>query len=517
MRLRRKRRPRYAMEPNARTPTASDDRVWDIVVAGAGAGGGTAGFNLARLGRSVLFLERGTYSGSSGRSSASRVGTSAALLESGWWPHPVQRQGAAHEPFAVRIGCGVGGSTALFAMVMDRFRPIDFEPFRYALRDLPTSLPDAWPITYDDLEPYYRDAEILYRVRGSHDPLTSSTSSLLDPPKPSAPEDTIHAAMQTHGLHPYRLHYAWEHRDDCENGCVLRVCSKSCRNDTGRVCVMPALQRYGAKLLTNCHVVRLNTTRRAVTSATCILDGKVMTIRGRVFILGLGALLTPPLLLRSANETFPDGLGNGSGMVGRNLMFHVSDHLRVELPDFRGSVNVLLQHGISLNDFYFFRDRKLGTIQAHAFDFGLPARYFGSEDSSGGIVFHTVVEDFPYAANRVMPAPGSSDGVRWEYAYPEELRMRSQMLVRAFSKALRSTFDVKVLPAGGSLNGTHACGTCRFGSDPRTSVLDADNRMHELDNLYVVDASFFPSSGGMNPSLTIAANALRVSNLVAQR
>jgi choline dehydrogenase-like flavoprotein len=198
-------------------------------------------------------------------------------------------------------------------------------------------------------------------------------------------------------------------------------------------------------------------------------------------------------------------------------MFHVSDHLLVEFTELDGLLNTRLHHGISLNDFYFHDGMKLGTIQAHAADVGLDAKSFGSDGAGGYAVFHTVVEDFPHPENCVMPTPGKMDEVIWEYTYPEELRTRSEMLVRAFSDSLGSACSVRSLSPGGELNVTHACGTCRFGLDPRSSVLDQDNRMHELDNLYVVDASFFPSSGGMNPSLTIVANALRVSSLIAQR
>jgi choline dehydrogenase-like flavoprotein len=504
------------VELRERIPQAPQDRIWDIVIVGAGAGGGTAGFNLARLGRSVLFLERGASLRSSDSRGALNDGDKNPL-DSGWWPDPVRRKGDSSESPLVPIGCGIGGSTAVFSMVMDRLRPIDFEPHRFAPDDNPTALPPAWPIRYDDLEPYYQEAERLYRVRGTDDPLTSITTPVLDPPAASPDEEAIHATLRGQGLHPFRLHYAWEHLADCENACLRRVCPKACRNDAGRICVFPALEQHGASILPDCHVVKLNTQGCAVVSATCLLKGQQVTIRGRTFLLGLNALLTPALLLRSANESFPDGLGNSTGMVGRNLMFHVSDHLLVRFPDLHGPLNARMQHGVALNDFYSVDGIKLGTIQAHSFEVGLSAQLLGSGEAGGSAVFHTIVEDFPHGDNRVIPAPRSDDGVFWEYTYPEELRARSQMLVRSFSDALGKTCDVKALPPGGGLNAPHACGTCRFGPDPRTSVLDCDNRVHELDNLYVVDASFFPSSGGMNPSLTIAANALRVSDRVAHR
>ena len=504
------------MDLRERIPDAPQDRTWDIVVVGAGAGGGTAGFDLARRGRSVLFLERGAFPRTPDTSGALRDGAGSAM-DAGWWPHPVRRKGDPEEASHAPIGCGIGGSTALFAMVMDRFRPMDFEPHRFAPADNSTSLPAAWPIAYDDLEPYYAAAERLYRVRGTQDPLTSITTPLLDPPATSRDEAAIHSTLRQRGLHPHRLHYAWEHLADCQNSCFRRVCPKACRNDAGRICVLPALEQHGASILPDCQVINLNTQGPAVVSATCLLKGRPVTIRGRTFLLALNALLTPALLLRSANESFPHGLGNSTGMVGRNLMLHVSDTLLVRFPDLRGALNTRLQHGVSLNDFYCVDGIKLGTIQAHAFDVGLEPQSFEPDDTGGIAVFHTIVEDFPHAENRVVPAPGSQDAVVWEYTYPEELRARSQMLVRSFSDALGKRCELKALTPGGGLNGPHACGTCRFGADPRTSVLDAHNRVHELDNLYVVDASFFPSSSGMNPSLTIAANALRVSDSLTPR
>jgi choline dehydrogenase-like flavoprotein len=229
-------------------------------------------------------------------------------------------------------------------------------------------------------------------------------------------------------------------------------------------------------------------------------------------VLALHALLTPALLLRSANELFPDGLGNSSGMVGRNLMFHVLDSLLVHFNDLHGQPNALLNHGLALNDFYTRDGVKLGNIQAHAANLG---QFLGEDTLASKAHFFTILEDFPYMTNRVMPKRGGDDGVCWEYRHSDELEFRRDMLTNAFVAALRPIRTVE--ERRGSLNIPHACGTCRFGADPHTSVLDRDNRIHDLDNAYVLDASFFPSSGGMNPSLTIVANSLRVSALIAKR
>jgi choline dehydrogenase-like flavoprotein len=131
--------------------------------------------------------------------------------------------------------------------------------------------------------------------------------------------------------------------------------------------------------------------------------------------------------------------------------------------------------------------------------------------------FATIVEDLPYPANYVAAISGSEEDVVYTYRYPDELRYRAHLLYESFKSAANSHFDVRPVLSAGALNRGHVCGTCRFGNDPRTSVLDRDNRAHDLDNLYILDGSFFPSSGGINPSLTIVANSLRASDKIAQR
>jgi choline dehydrogenase-like flavoprotein len=323
--------------------------------------------------------------------------------------------------------------------------------------------------------------------------------------------------LKQSGLHPYRLHSACERIPGCVGHCFGQICTRRCRNDAGRICVAPALENHGAHILPNCHVISLDAAGRTVQSAVCLWNGRRVAIRARIFVLALNAMLTPALLLRSANAAFPDGLGNSSGAVGRYLMYHVSDTIAVHFDWPRGFINGLLNHGLSLNDLYVHGGMKLGNIHAHAIVNSALRDATHSPDAAGTAVFHTIVEDFPSADNRVTLARDSDDGVHWHYDVSDELRMRSELLVNAFADALRPKGRVKKLEPSCILNMGHVCGTCRFGTDPHTSVLAADNRIHDLDNAYVVDASFFPSSGGMNPSLTIVANSLRVSALIARR
>jgi choline dehydrogenase-like flavoprotein len=532
------------------TPQDPEDHLWDVIVIGAGAGGSTAGFNLARLGRSVLFVERGKllhHDPSVVRGAASSwKGNPETALNHGWWPHPVycrEEEGGPSVAIKPPIGSGAGGSTAQFGAVMDRFRPEDFTP-RHFFSEMPeASLPEEWPVSYEEMVPFYEQAESLYRVRGTQDPLlTSQQSSLLEPPAASDRELAVFEALKGVGLNPYRLHCALERVPGCI-GCPGMLCPRACRNDAARICLYPALERHGAKILPNCRAIRLEETGRVVERVICEWSGRRIALRARVFILAANAFLTPALLQRSANERFPDGLANSSGLVGRNLMLHASNHLFARLKRPAPALGFNINHGLSLNDFYVHDGTKLGNIHAHplatrdelmrflvqyyvpsvTWPAYLPGALLRMITSMGTFlcrswtVFAAIVEDLPYQGNYVAAKAGSEQDIIYTYRYPDELRRRTRMMCDRFKSAADPFFDVHPLQPTGALNGSHVCGTCRFGDDPRTNVLDRDNRAHDLDNLYVLDASYFPSSGGINPSLTIVANSLRATDKIAQR
>jgi choline dehydrogenase-like flavoprotein len=477
-------------------------------VIGTGAGGATAGFNLARLGYDVLFVERGPLlpdEAGGDRGSTNPTGEMQAR-----WRDPLYRRyGEREVRESMPLGCGTGGSTAIFSMLMDRFRSEDFLPGAFYRGTSAAAIPEAWPITYETLRPFYDHAERLYGVRGTPDPLAPSANGLLSPPLPSAHESACADALASAGLHPYRLHYACEQRAECD-GCATTVCTRGCRNTAAKVCLLPAVRNYNARLLVNCRVVRLNEAGRSISHAVCDWHGRRIAVRGRTFVLAANALATPALLQRSANDRFPAGLANSSGLVGRHLMWHGSDFLALRLKR-SDAWPADLTHGISLTDFYVSHGTKLGSIHAHTFFDRRPW------PSPLATVFATVVEDLPYVTNYVVARGESDSEIAYEYTTPTELQDRSAQLVHLFTTAVSSHFEVYTPRVTGQPNRSHICGTCRFGDDPRTSVLDANNRAHDHDNLYIVDASFFPTSGGMNPSLTIAANSLRVSEIIARR
>lgn len=552
------------MSPGAHVPADPEAIEWDVAVVGTGMGGATFGFEMARRGHRVLFIEKGLFlhgdfAGLASTSPAAGDGgppadadSEAARLQRGRWPTRLKGRTSFGEiEFFAPLGCGSGGSTALYAAGLERFSPADFRP-RGNFPDVADStLPERWPIAYEELRPFYEQAESLYRVRGSQDPLDAALApSLREPPALNARDRHFCASFEARGLHPYRIHAGYEFVEGC-NGCGEGPCARACKSDSAWICLLPALRQHGASLLSQCEVLRLEADAHDVKRLWCRRDGREFALRAKVVALAAGAYMSPVLLLNSRNEHWPDGLANRSGLVGRNLMFHASDFVAVRpLERLSGDGP---QKTLALNDFYQADGRKLGNFQTAGAAIGVgqimqymrdvaqtdprwwtrlasPRPTWWRKLSSpfvrlaAMIMFHglnfknaavwaTIVEDLPYHDNRVLADPQAASGMRFEYRYPEELKARVKAFRRRLAERL-SPHRVIVLSGENNINFGHVCGTCRFGDDPATSVLDRDNKAYGLSNLYVVDASFFPSSGGTNPSLTIAANALRVAQAV---
>ena len=518
---------------------------WGCLIVGTGVGGATLGYALARAGTEVLFLEKGralflhtdTLRGVYPELHFQHVGATSAscagVLARAGRCYDEFRDGT--RSFVPFIGCGTGGSSALFGMAMERFFPEDFEPRQHYPKDTGSSLPDAWPVRYEEMVPYYQRAEELYRVRGSRDPLRPNDSDLLPPPPLSLRNAEVYAHFERQGLHPYRLPLACESISGCEC-CQGYLCARNCKNDAGRVCLEPAVREHGATLLDECEVVGLEAVLDRVTSAICHWRGRTVTLRADRFVLGAGALMTPALLLRSTSVDWPLGLANASGLVGRNLMRHCVDLYLVFTRE-RGD-NRFKEVGLS--DFYQSGGAKLGAVQS----FGLlpPAPILAAAFAKDvydaapwaslllglarpllrgvlsrlferGVLLAAMMEDLPYTDNRVVAGPPLGISYRLHTHDVARIRAFRSQLVKAL-KPYRF-FVLRQAEKNSML--AHACGTCRFGEDPAASVLDAHNRAHGISNLYVVDGSFFPSSGATNPALTIAANALRVADHLLAR
>ncbi|TFW19280.1 GMC oxidoreductase [Duganella callida] len=530
------------------------EQEWDAIVIGTGMGGAVLGHALARAGQRVLFCEKGRSSDEQAQALRGAYPETAfpeplapapehraVLQRAGRYPEQIaDRSGARGSSFIPFIGSGNGGSTALYGMALERFFPADFAP-RQAFPQAPAdcTLPDAWPVSYQAMTPYYEQAEILFRLRGSADTLrpTEGRAHLMPAPPLTPASAELFEFFQRQQLHPYRLPLACEFVEGC-SGCQGYLCARECKNDANRICLRPALRQHGALLLDECEVLRLEADRSAVSGVVCNWRGREIRLRGRQVILAAGALESPRLLLRSASAHWPAGLANDSGLVGKNLMRHHID-LYLIRPKLRPPFDNR-QKEFAFNDFYQVDGQKLGSVQSFgrlppapvlaasladdlrqgpapwlaplfALVRPLVQRFLGKLVDQH-LILASTLEDLPYADNCVTLSP--DDGARLQLRY--RTRPHDQQRIAAFRQLIKQSlrpYPYQVLKqADNNQRIAHACGTCRFGHDPRSSVLDANNRAHGLANLYVVDSSFFPSSGGTNPSLTIAANALRVAD-----
>lgn len=501
------------------------DKTWDLIIVGTGIGGATLGYAMAKAGYSVLFCEKGRFP----EGDSAILGElpdlyfpkpgvptvkHAELLKRGGraWEWIEDRSGPKSARFIPFIGAGAGGSSGLYGMVMERFQPSDFE---------------GWPISYESMVPYYEMAERLYRVRPAR-----AGEGL------SATAQRLWSHFEQSGLQPYRLPVACEYRSDCRQDCQSILCRWDCKNDSARVALRPAINEFGATLLTECDVLTVLADHEQARGVECLWNGQTQVFRGKIIVLAAGGLETPCILLRSINAQWTKGLGNDSGLVGRNLMRHYIDLYALSVKG--ASPEMGNGKEIALNDYYLHAGEKYGTIQS--FGTMLPARvivsdllkktrwaewlrplleWFIERIFSRRSIMATIMEDSPRVENRVYPprAEDMAQGVRWilQYRIPKADRQRIEKFRKIVARIFRPYAPLLIKQAENNARIAHVCGTCRMGTDPGTSVLDSNNRVHAVKNLYATDASFFPSSGGINPALTIAANALRVAEHLKTR
>jgi choline dehydrogenase-like flavoprotein len=527
-------------------PDSDADDSWDVIVVGAGLGGSVTGHSLAAQGLRVLFLEHGQTPNPPRRTSNFRrllrklrkSERERDLAARGWWSRmiAVHRDGQKFD-FYPPLGTGPGGSSALYAAALERMRRIDFEGSMARGSD-GARMPDGWPVDYDTFAEYYRRAEMLMGVCGSRDPLDEDDVSLLNPPPPLSERDQhFYDSFRREGLNPFRLHSGIAYRPGCAE-CIGMACDRGCKADGLSRALRPALDNHGAEIVLGCAVERLEAEGGTVSSVIGKVDGREVRYRGKIIVLAAGALSTPVLLMKSTSERWPSGIGNDNDLVGRGLMFHVSDFFALWPTAEVASLGP--KKTLAFRDFYVVGNRKLGGVQSLGFSvsahlaasyldewvrrrfrFAVPGspillRLVGAlvkQAFRKAALFATVVEDFPYLHNRVTLDGARPGGPLIEYRKPPELVERNAMM-RGLLKRYLEKHRIVFLNGDDNLNFGHPCGTCRFGDDPETSVLDASNKVRGMDNLYVVDASFFPSSAGANPALTVIANALRVGEII---
>lgn len=510
------------------------DNHYDVIIIGSGAGGGTLAYKLAPSGKRILLIERGPY---------------IPREKENWDSHAVNTEARYHikEPWFDKAGnqfhAGahyfVGGNTKFYGAALIRLRREDFGELHHH-----DGVSPAWPIAYDDIEPYYTQAEHLYQVHGQRgvDPSEPSASApYLHPPISHEPRiQQLVDDMTRLGHKPFpmpvgiMLDEKNPHKSKCIrcNTCDGFPCLVYAKADAQVICVDPALEHPNVSIITDAYVSRLetNATGREISKVHVERNGANEEYSANIVVSSCGAINSAALLLRSANDKHPGGLANGSDQVGRNYMCHVNTMF---LTVSRDKNPTRFNKSFGLNDFYF-GDKDweypmghvsmMSAIDASILKLGAPRLAPGMTleiMANHTLPFWMTTEDLPRPDNRVTLS--ESGEIMLNYTpNNEEAHKRLQGKMKGMLKEIGCHDHLVPLqayiPGRIPLAGVaHQNGTCRMGRDATTSVVDPNCRTHEIDNLYVVDGAFFPSSGAVNPALTIMANALRVGDHLLQR
>ena len=518
-----------------------DNNHYDVIIIGTGAGGGTLAYALAGTGKRILLLERGPYV----PREKDNWSTRAVNLEGKYntkepW---YDKDGEALHPHTNYF---VGGNTKFYGAALFRLRKEDFGEIRHHGGASP-----AWPIGYDELEPYYTQAEHLYQVHGNRgeDPTEPWASAPYRYPAVSHEKRIQHLSedLERAGLTPFHvpLGIKIDEKNPRTSACIRcntcdgHPCLINGKADAQVICVDPALQHENVSLITDAQVMRLETNEAGteVNKVIAKRNGKLEEYSAHIVVVSCGAVNSAALLLRSANDAHPNGLGNGSDVVGRHYMGHINSILMAlsKCPN-----PTVFQKTLAINDFYFgSKDWEypmghisfVGKLDQDTLRAGAPAIAPGwSLDlmAKHSLDFWLTSEDLPDPNNRVTVNGNGEIKLSYKLnnvAGHERLQAKLKQAMKQTNCDIhghechqglfaRNLFVGQQLPLAAV---AHQNGTIRFGNDPKTSALDRNCKSHEVDNLYVVDASFFPSSGAVNPALTIMANALRVADHLKER
>lgn len=493
----------------------------DIIIIGSGAGGGTLARALADSGLKILILERGDY---------------LPREWGNWDPEVVFKEHRYHtqeqwrdqhgKAFSPVTGYHVGGNTKFYGAAVLRRRTQDFQVRHHKDGDT-----RAWPITYTELAPFYDRAESWYFTHGqaNTDPTDPPRGTYPYPPFAHEPAVArVEKSLRQLGLHPFPLPLALHRLDnDPDRSPCVRCptcdgfpCLLHAKGDAEVCGIRPALAHDNVRLLTQHRVLRLIHSD----------DGKRVTavetdqgrFTSRVIVLSAGAVNSAALLLASSSTLFPNGLANRSDQVGRNYMCHLNSACMALRPGHEN--HTVFQKTLAINDFYddsgdpdypypLGHIQNLGKVTPgilHAQKPRLPIA-LSAWTASHSVDWWLTTEDLPDPNNRVTLDADGTIRLTWNPKNQESHRR----LCSKWRRILHQCGFFGVFFQRMDISATaHQVGTCRFGNDPNDSVLDTDCKAHDLDNLYVVDASFMPSISAVNPSLTIMANALRVREAI---
>lgn len=492
----------------------------DIVIIGSGIGGATVAAGLAPSGANILILEAGDHIADLPENRDQR-----AIFQRGHFRPKEMWYEADGTPFNPGNYYNVGGNSKFYGAVLVRYRAEDFAEMKHR-----EGVSPAWPFPYEELEPWYSEAERLYQVRGSlgEDPTEPAHSRpYAFPPVPDEPAvASVRQRLKANGMHPYSLPLGldldrwlakaktpWDAHPNCHDG----------KMDAETTALAVALGYPNVTLQTRSRVTRLETSEdgRRITAVHVLRDGTSERIAPRMVILSAGAVQSAVLLLRSANDRHPRGLANSSDQVGRNFMNHNSSAVLAISPFYRNTS--IYQKTFGFNDFYL-SDGKggpplgnvqlLGRVSGKILKANMPSvpEWLLERVSRHAIDFYAMSEDIPHPESRIMV-----DGERivlkwhrtnWDAHLDLVAHLKRVLKAAGFPIVLSRPFD-KRTPS-------HQCGTVRIGNDPATSPLDVWCRSYDHPNLFVVDAACLPTSAAVNPALTVAAQALRVADHIVR-
>lgn len=507
---------------------------YDVIIIGTGAGGGTLARRLASSGKRILILERGGF-----LPREKQNWQSAEVFQKGRYHTKERWRDQDGKPFMAHTGYFVGGNTKVYGGAMFRLRERDFETVLHK-----GGISPEWPVKYRDFEPYYTQAEQLYEVHGKRGVDSTEPPMSVDYPFPPLPHEPrileLAESLQERGHNPFQLPLAIK-RDELNpsqsqcircNTCDGFPCLVDAKADADLNGIRPALHSTNVTLRTHAQVTKLvtNGSARSVSYVEAEIEGETQQFRADIVVLAAGAINSAALLLGNGSDKHPNGLANSSGQVGRNYMRHLNGAmLGISL---RKNPTVF-QKTLAMNDYYWGEETfpfPMGHIQLLGKTdkgiIGADAPFFAPDFALRAMASHSVdwwltAEDLPHPDNRITLTRDGEIQLSLRDRYHEHF----DRLVARWTDVLKeidatdqtiplSFYLQKKIPAMGV---AHQNGTCRFGEDPKTSVLNVFCQTHDVDNLYVVDGSFFCSSGAVNPSLTIAANALRVGDHILER
>ena len=496
----------------------------DIVIVGTGMGGSTSALALAPTGASVLMLERGNFLPAEPQNWSPTANYAEHRYKNAeLWQTPNG------DTFTPGVHYYVGGNTKVYGAALPRFRSQDFEDIEHL-----EGISPAWPLDYGELEPFYARAEEIYRVHAiaNEDPTDPPRRTRFPyPPVPHEPiVQQLSDAIAAQGLHPTHLPLGLDLRP---GGLCVRCgtcdgypCKVRAKSDAETCAALPALESPNVELWTDAYVdqLEIGTGGQAVTGVRGTRNGEPFLIHADTVVVACGAANSAALLLRSTSSDHPRGLGNSQDQVGRHYMAHNNTVLAGLHPLRKNSTT--FQKTLVVNDFYgplnvaspyplgnlqIIGKMHEGTLKGARPRIPRAARTFITDRS---VEWWVMSEDLPDPDNRVLLSPDGGIQVQWR---PTNTRAH-ELLIREAKKMMRKAgYPFVAKQTMGIETNSHQCGTLRMGTNPKTSVVDPFQRVHGVENVYVVDSSVFPSSSASNPALTIAALSLRAMAHLSDR